>query len=220
VLLAGDEALIARRIAGERLEHVLGWVEFCGLRLEIDPGVFIPRPQTEALAEQAAALRPAVALDLFAGCGAIACVVKARNPDARVVAGEIDPGALACARRNGERFGVEVFESDVDRGIPDELDGRVDVLTANVPYVPSAELPYVPHDGEPAAALDGGPDGLDWVGRVTDAAPRWLYPGGTLLIEVAEGADLSRLRIGDSPRFSRFRFRVSPDRVLSAVLLR
>src|SRR4051794_9560178 len=93
-LLGDDEQLIARRIAGERLEHVLGWVEFCGLRLDVDPGVFIPRPQTEALAETAAALRPAVAVDLFTGCGAIACVVKARNADARVVAGELDPDAL------------------------------------------------------------------------------------------------------------------------------
>src|SRR3954469_14503343 len=90
-LLAGDEALIARRIAGERLEHVLGWVDFGGLQLEVDPGVFIPRSQTEALAAQAASLRPRVALDLFAGCGAVACVVKARNPGARVVAADSDP---------------------------------------------------------------------------------------------------------------------------------
>src|SRR3954471_16264226 len=93
-LLGGDESLIARRIAGERLEHVLGWVEFAGVRLEIDPGVFIPRPQTEALARRAAALQPSVALDLFAGCGAIACVVKARNAGARVAAGALDPVAL------------------------------------------------------------------------------------------------------------------------------
>src|SRR3954465_4298864 len=92
-LLAGDEVRIARRIAGERLEHVLGWTEFCGLRIEVDPGVFIPRPQTEELARRAAELAPAIALDLFAGTGAIACVVKARNPDARVIAGELDETA-------------------------------------------------------------------------------------------------------------------------------
>jgi release factor glutamine methyltransferase len=218
-LLGGDEALIARRIAGERLEHVLGWVEFAGLRLEIDPGVFIPRPQTEALAARAAALQPSVALDLFAGCGAIACVVKARNPGARVAAGELDPVALACARRNGERHGVEVFESDLDTGIPAGLERQVDVLTANVPYVPTPELAYVPHDGEPDAALDGGPEGLDWIHRVADIAPGWLKPGGTLLMELADETNLSDLRIGDSPRFSRFRLGVSPDRVLSAVLL-
>ena len=217
-LLDGDEVLIARRIAGERLEHVLGWVEFAGLRLEIDPGVFIPRPQTEALAERAAALQPSLALDLFAGCGAIACVVKARNRTARVVAGELDPVAERCARRNGERFGVDVVESDVDAGIPTELERRVDVLTANVPYVPTAELDFVPHDGEPDPALDGGPDGLDWLNRVAEIAPRWLKPGGTLLMELPDEANLSDLHIGDSPRFTRFRLGASPDRVLSAVL--
>jgi release factor glutamine methyltransferase len=193
-LLGGDEELIARRIAGERLEHILGRVEFCDLRLEVDPGVFIPRPQTEALAEQAAALRPAVALDLFAGCGAIACVVKARNPEARVVAAELDPAALACARRNGERFGVEIVVADVDDGVPAELEGRVDVLTANVPYVPTAELRYVPHDGEPESALDGGADGLDWLRRVKEIAPRWLRPGGVLLYEQpGEGSAAERV---------------------------
>ncbi|HYZ28227.1 MAG TPA: methyltransferase [Thermoleophilaceae bacterium] len=188
-LLAGDEALLARRIAGERLEHVLGWAEFAGLRLEVDPGVFIPRPQTEALADHAAALAPRVALDLFAGCGAIAAVVKAHNPGARVVAGELEPAALECARRNGARFGFEVVASDVDAGVPAELARQVDVLTANVPYVPSGELRFVPHDGEPAQALDGGADGLDWVRRVAAAAPRWLRPGGVLLVEIADDAE-------------------------------
>ena len=185
-LLGGHEELIARRVAGERLQHVLGWAEFCGLRIEVDPGVFIPRPRTEALAERAAALRPDVAVDLFAGTGAIACVVKARNPAARVVAGELDTAALACASRNGVRHGVEVVRSDVDSGIPRELEGRVDVLTANVPYVPTAELRLVPHDGEPDAALDGGADGREWARRVEAAAARWLAPGGVLLIEEPE----------------------------------
>ena len=170
-----------------------------------------------------AALRPLLDFALpprCPGCGAIACVVKARNNGAWVAAGELDPAAVACARRNGRRFGVEVVDSDVDAGIPRELAGRVDVLTANVPYVPTTELPYVPHEGEPEAALDGGEDGLAWLKRVAEAAPTWLQPGGTLLIELPEGANLSHLRIGDSPRFSLFRFGVSPDRVLSAVLLR
>jgi release factor glutamine methyltransferase len=187
-LLGDDEALIARRIAGERIEHVLGWTEFCGLRIEVDPGVFIPRPQTEALAEHAAALTPAVALDLFAGSGAIACVVKARNPSARVVAAELDQVALACAQRNTERFGVELVAADVDNGVPPELAGTVDVITANVPYVPSGELPFVPHDGEPESALDGGADGERWVRRVIEIAPRWLAPGGGVLFEGPAGA--------------------------------
>ena len=210
-LLGDDEALIARRIAGERLEHVLGWTEFAGLRIEVDPGVFIPRPQTEALAEHAASLRPQVVLDLFAGSGAIACVVKAHNPGARVVAAELDPAALACARRNAEHFGIEVVAADVDDGVPIELEGRVDVLTANVPYVPTGELVFVPHEGEPPAALDGGRDGLDWVRRVAAIAPRWLRPGGALLIEIPADADppaMPGLRVS-SPR----------ERVLSGELL-
>lgn len=166
---------------------MLGWAEFCGLRVEVDPGVFIPRSQTERLAELAAARRPRLALDLFAGCGAIAAVLRMRNPHARVVAGELDRAALACARRNGARYGFEVVESDVDSGVPAELSGRVDVITANVPYVPTGELRFVPHDGEPESALDGGPDGERWVRRVLDAAPRWLRPGGVVLIEGPEG---------------------------------
>jgi len=211
-LLGDDEELVARRIAGERLEHVLGWAEFGGLRIEVDPGVFIPRPQTEALANYAASLRPAVALDLFAGSGAIACVIKDRHPAARVVAAERDPIALGCARRNGARFGVEVVAADVDAGVPRELEGQVDVLTANVPYVPSRELPYVPHDGEPAAALDGGPDGLDWLRRVASIARRWLKPTGRLLIELPEGVETMPLE--------GFRVRSPVERVLSAQPLR
>jgi release factor glutamine methyltransferase len=186
-LLGEDEALIARRIAGERMEHVLGWTDFCGLRLDVDLGVFIPRPQTEEVAARAAALHPAIALDLFTGCGAIAAVVARRNPGARVVAADIDATAVACAARNGARHGFEVVQSDIDAAIPRELEGRVDVLTANVPYVPTAELPFVPHDGEPVAALDGGADGDDWVQRVIAIAPRWLSPGGTVLFEGPEG---------------------------------
>jgi release factor glutamine methyltransferase len=195
-LLGDDEQLIARRIAGERLEHVLGWTDFCGLRIEVDSGVFIPRPQTEKLAEAAAELHPAIALDLFAGTAAIACVVKTRNPEARVVAGELDPQALGCARRNGNRYGVEVVASDVDAGVPPELEGRVDVITANVPYVPTSELPFVPHEGEPARALDGGSDGDEWVRRVIACAPRWLRPAGVVLFEGPEDERVRVVRVG------------------------
>lgn len=176
------EMLLRRRERGEPLAHVLGWVDFAGLTVEVDPGVFVPRPQTVALAEHAVALEPAIAVDLFAGAGAIASVLAART-SARVVAGELE--VRECLRANALRYGFEVVTSDVDSGIPAELEGRVDVLTANVPYVPTAELQYVPHEGEPASALDGGPDGLDWTRRVLACAPRWLRPGGTLLTEVA-----------------------------------
>lgn len=178
-LLGDREDLIERRIDGERLEHVLGWVDFAGVRVHVEPGVFVPRPQTAHLARSAAAMRPSVALDLFAGSGAIAAVIADRNPAARVVAGELH--VTESLRRNVG----EVYESDVDDGIPSELEGRVDVLTANVPYVPSAEIQYVPHHGEADDAVDGGDDGLHWIRRVVEIAPRWLRPGGALLVELA-----------------------------------
>jgi release factor glutamine methyltransferase len=173
------ETLVSRRERGEPLAHVLGWVDFGGVLVHVDPGVFVPRPQTVALAEAAAALRPSVALDLFAGAGAIAKLVQHRNPDARVVACELH--VEECLRENVR----EVYESDVDSGVTVELEGVVDVLTANVPYVPTPELQYVPHDGEPDDALDGGDDGLRWFRAVIDCAPRWLRPGATLLMECA-----------------------------------
>jgi release factor glutamine methyltransferase len=175
--------LLRRRERGEPLAHVLGRVDFGGLTVEVDPGVFVPRPQTVELAEQAVALAPSIAVDLFAGAGAIASVLAART-SARVVAGELE--VAECLRANALRYGFEVVTSDVDSGVPVELEGRVDVLTANVPYVPTDELQYVPHEGEPPAALDGGVDGLDWTRRLVACAPRWLRPGGTLLTEVAE----------------------------------
>jgi release factor glutamine methyltransferase len=177
------ESLVSRRERGEPLAHVLGWADFGGLTVEVDRDVFVPRPQTVALADVAAALQPSIALDLFAGAGAIASVIAARNPGARVVAGELE--VHECLHANALRYGFEVVTSDVDAGVPVDLEGRVDVLTANVPYVPTGELDVVPHEGEPLAALDGGADGLDWTRRLFACAPRWLRPGGVLLTELA-----------------------------------
>ena len=198
------ESLVVRRERGEPLAHVLGWVELCGLTIEVDPGVFVPRPQTAALAAEAAALAPAIAVDLFAGSGAIASVVAARNPSARVIAGELD--VTECLHGNALRYRFEVVTSDVDDGIPVELEGAVDVVTANVPYVPSGEVQYVPHDGEPRTAIDGGPDGLDWTRRVVDCAPRWLRSGGVLLTECA---------VDQVPHLPRSRYLSTPEVVSS-----
>lgn len=186
---------------------MLGWVSFAGLTLEVDRGVFVPRQHTVALAEAAAALRPSIALDLFAGTGAIAAVIQVRNPDARVVAGELD--VRECLRNNCR----EVYSSDVDDGIPVELEGRVDVLTANVPYVPTAELEYVPHEGESPHALDGGPDGLDWVRRVVGVAPRWLTARGALLTEIAVSQRPAVIALLETRGFC---VALSTDRVISA----
>jgi release factor glutamine methyltransferase len=186
------EAMVRRRETGEPVEWIVGWAPFCGLRVGMSAGVYVPRVQTEGLALRAASLLPpgGVAVDLATGSGAIALVMAAAVPSARVVATELDPVAAACGRANG----VEVYEGDLDSGLPPSLAGRVDVLTANVPYVPTDAIRLLPRDVqayEPRLALDGGPDGLDLVRRVLDeVAPKWLRPGtGVVLVEV--GVDRS-----------------------------
>jgi release factor glutamine methyltransferase len=192
-------AMVARRVAGEPLQHVVGWAPFGRLRLQVGAGVFVPRPETEGLADRAATrLRAAshggsaeapVAVDLCTGSGAIACFLAAEVPGVRVLATELDPAALAWARPNTERHGVELLAGDLDAPLPGELAGRVDVLCANVPYVPSGAIPTLPRDvrdHEPRLALDGGPDGLDVLRRVAARAAHWLAPGGFLLCEIGE----------------------------------
>ena len=195
---AADEAalraMVTSRAAGEPLQYVIGWAPFGRLRLRVGPGVFVPRPETEGLADRAATrLRAAgpspVAVDVCAGSGAIACFLAAEVPGARVLATELDPGALAWARGNTERYGVELLAGDLDAPLPPELAGRVDVLCANVPYVPTgaiATLPTDVRDHEPRLALDGGPDGLDVLRRLAPRAEHWLAPGGALLCEIGE----------------------------------
>ncbi|HEU4831097.1 MAG TPA: HemK/PrmC family methyltransferase [Actinomycetota bacterium] len=185
------EELLARRLAGEPLAWITGSVRFCDARVRVDPGVFVPRPQTEALARRAAALLPAtgIAVDLCAGSGAIAVVLGAARPRATVIATDVDPAAIACARRNG----VEALLGDLDAPLPRALRGRVDVVTAVVPYVPTEELRLLPRDVlayEPRRALDGGPRGTVVLERAARAATRWLRPGGSVLLELGgEQAD-------------------------------
>jgi release factor glutamine methyltransferase len=187
-------ALVGRRVAGEPLEHLLGWVEFAGLRLRVEPGVFVPRARTAWLVEQAlVALRGApgpepVVVDLCCGTGAVGAAVRAAEPGVRVHAADIDPTAVRCARRNLP--GAEVHEGDLFEALPAHLQGRIDVLVVNAPYVPTHAIALMPpeaRDHEPRAALDGGADGLDLLRRVVHAAPGWLAPGGTLLVESGVG---------------------------------
>ncbi len=187
---AGDdrgalEAMVARRIEGEPLPWITGSIRFCEVDVAIVPGVYVPRWQTEALAVRAAALLPerGVAVDLCTGSGAIAMVLAATVPDARVVATDADPAAVACARRNG----VETYEGSLDEPLPSSLAGSIDVLTAVPPYVPTDELRLLPRDVrrfEPIAALDGGPDGTRLLIEIVRRSPRWLRPGGWLLLEL------------------------------------
>ena len=183
--------LVGRRAAGQPLEHVLGWAEFRGLRISVDPGVFVPRRRTEFLVSQAIALaRPGAAVvDLCCGSGALGAALAGAVAGAQVHAADIDPAAVRCAGRNLAAAGGRVYQGDLYEPLPASLRGRVDILLANVPYVPAGEVALLPpeaRDYEARVALDGGPDGLGVLRRVTAAAPAWLAPGGHLLSEISE----------------------------------
>ncbi|MGR4882670.1 putative protein N(5)-glutamine methyltransferase [Streptomyces sp. LARHCF249] len=183
--------LLARRVGGEPLEHVVGWAEFCGLRVDVGAGAFVPRRRSEFLvAEAVAPARPgAVVLDLCCGVGALGAAVAARVPGGvELHAADIDPAALAYARRNVAPYGGSVWEGDLYAPLPASLRGRVDVLVVNAPYVPTEEIGFMPSEArehEPLVSLDGGPDGLDVHRRVAADALAWLAPGGRLLIETS-----------------------------------
>lgn len=177
--------LVSRRTGGEPIAWLTGAVTFCGIELFVAPGVYVPRWQTEPLARRAVTLLPpaGVAADLCTGAGAIAAVLAAAAPKARVLATELDESAVRCARRNG----VEVLEGFLDEPLPRELEHRVDVLTAVVPYVPTGSLRLLPRDVqtfEPRLALDGGLDGTALLAEVARRSVRWLAPGGWLLLEL------------------------------------
>nr|WP_028929133.1 putative protein N(5)-glutamine methyltransferase [Pseudonocardia asaccharolytica] len=189
------EAMVDRRAAGLPLEQVLGWAEFCGLRIAVEPGVFVPRRRTEFLVREALVLlRPgAVVLDLCCGSGAVGAALAAAGDRVELYAVDIDPAAVRCARRNLAAAGARVYEGDLDEPLPAALHGRVDVLVANAPYVPTEAVGLLPPEArvhEPPVALDGGADGLDVQRRVIAVAPRQLSPGGSLLIETGEGQAL------------------------------
>ncbi|MFE9169621.1 putative protein N(5)-glutamine methyltransferase [Streptomyces kebangsaanensis] len=197
LLLAGartpDElaALVGRRVAGLPLEQVLGWAEFHGLRIAVEPGVFVPRRRTEFLVDRAVAQAPdaSVVVDLCCGSGAVGAALAVVLGPLELHAADIDPAAVRCARRNLTPVNGTVHTGDLFTALPGELRGRVDVLAANVPYVPTREVGLLPseaRDHESLVALDGGADGLDVLRRVATEAPAWLAPGGCLLAEASE----------------------------------
>ncbi len=185
------EVMVDRRVSGIPLEHVLGWAEFCGQRIVVDPGVFVPRRRTELLVAEAVRLlggvNAPVVVDLCCGTGAVAVAVLNAIGHAEVHASDLDPRAVACARRNLDGIGI-VHEGDLTDALPGHLTGRADVLVVNAPYVPSDEIAMMPpeaRDHEPRIALDGGHDGVDIHRRVAEQAPRWLRAGGHLVIETS-----------------------------------
>jgi release factor glutamine methyltransferase len=184
-------AMVDRRVAGEPLEHVVGWTEFCGVRIAVDTGVFVPRRRTECLVRETVAVaRPgALVVDLCCGSGAVGAALAGAVDGIELHAVDIDPVAVRCARRNVAGAGGHAYAGDLFEPLPARLRGRVDVLVANAPYVPSDAVELMPAEArvhEPRAALDGGRDGLDVLTRVIGAAPDWLAPDGHLLMESSE----------------------------------
>ena len=193
----GLEELVARRAAREPLQHIVGTAPFRRLELQVGPGVFIPRPETELLVELvverlredlAQGLGRPVVVDLCTGSGAIAAAIADEVPHARVHAIELDPQALQWARRNLEGTRVDLREGDATKA-PEDLRGRCAAVVSNPPYVPAREPITQPevlvHD--PAAALwGGGDDGMDMPRRIIAAAAELLRPGGWCVLEHAE----------------------------------
>ena len=186
------DELVRRRIAGEPLQYLTGIAGFRFLALEVGPGVLIPRPETEVVAQFAMDRLPAngIAIDVGTGSGAIALALKHERPDARVVATDLSGDALTWARRNRDRLGldVELIEGDLFEGVSVELQGGVDVVVSNPPYVADEErasLPSEVKDHEPEIALFAPGDGLSVIGRLAREAKRWLRPGGYLVLEIS-----------------------------------
>jgi release factor glutamine methyltransferase len=205
---AGDgellDSLVARRLTGEPLAWITGKTTFCGLEIRVDPGVYVPRWQSEPLARRAVERLPAtgLAIDLCTGSGAIARTLITSRPRARVVASDIDDRAVACAALNG----VEVYRGDLFAPLPEALKGKVDVVVGVVPYVPTPDLPLLQRDTftfESTLSYDGGADGTGILRRVLRDSPRFLRPGGALLLELGGAQaevlrdDLTRLGYGD-----------------------
>jgi release factor glutamine methyltransferase len=201
-------AMVDRRAAGLPLEHVIGWAEFRSLRIAVDPGVFVPRRRTEFLVSEAVLLarppalakRPALAgagtaaarpvvVDLCCGSGAVGAALASALGQIDLHAADVDPVAVACARRNVTAAGGRVYEGDLYEPLPTALRGHINLLAANVPYVPTGEVGLLPPEArahEPRVALDGGADGLDVLRRVIAGAALWLAPGGHLLSEISD----------------------------------
>ena len=190
--------LVRRRGTREPLQHILGSVSFCGLEIAVNQSVLVPRPETELLAEagwqflSTRAPEASAALDFGTGSGCIAIAVAAKCQPARVTAVDVSAAALAVARANAQRHGleqrIEFIQADALTGLPSSV--RFDLVVSNPPYIPHDEIsslqPEV-RDFDPPLALDGGEDGLDFYRRLAAESPGILKPGGRLMLEFGDG---------------------------------
>jgi release factor glutamine methyltransferase len=204
------DSLVRRRLTGEPLAWITRRVSFCGLEIRVDPGVYVPRWQSEPLARRALERLPTngTAVDLCTGTGAIARTLINARPGARVVASDVDDRAVACAAANG----VEAYVGDLFTPLPRTLQGGVDVVVGVVPYVPTPELTLLQRDTfafESPVAYDGGPDGTVILRRVLVESPRYLKRGGALLLEL--GGDQASLLRDDLARLGYVDVRVLAD---------
>lgn len=187
--------LVAKRAEGMPLQYVTGEMPFRHLIVHVEPGVFIPRPETEVLVDVAlehlSGVSDPVVVDLCTGSGCVAVSIASEHPTARVWAVDLSEAAVATTVRTAgnakvaER--VHTLHGDLFDPLPSELSGTVDVIVSNPPYIPSADLPDLPAEVlgfEPHLALDGGADGLDVFRRIAEAADAWLAPGGGLAVEL------------------------------------
>ncbi|AWB91867.1 putative protein N(5)-glutamine methyltransferase [Aeromicrobium chenweiae] len=184
------ESMLRRRVAGEPIEVIVGWADFYGHRVVVEPGVFVPRTRTGVLVDQGVRLLEpgGVAVDLCCGSGAVGLALHHRVDGLQLHASDIDPAAVRCARRNLEPLGGTVHEGDLFAALPGTLRGGVDLVAVNAPYVPTAAIPTMPPEArehEPRVALDGGADGVALHRRVAADAAGWLSPGGHLVIETS-----------------------------------
>lgn len=214
-------AMVRQRVGGLPLEHILGWTWFCGQRITVDPGVFVPRRRTELLVRQATALAPPgpVIVEVCCGTGAVGAVLAATLDRPELHAADLDPAAVRCAQRNIPPAVGHAYVGDLLDAVPLMVRGRVDLLVVNAPYVPTNEIALMPREArehEPRLALDGGVDGLDVHRRIATAAPSWLAAGGHLLIETSER---QATRVADTFVHNGLHARVSHDEELDSTVV-
>jgi len=192
--------MVEQRATGLPLEHIIGWADFCGIRIEVEQGVFVPRRRTEFLVQQTAALTTpeSIIVDLCCGTGAVGVALAKIIGHIELYATDIDSASVRCARRNTTLVGGNVYEGDLYHPLPPILHNRVDILVANAPYVPTDSIELLPQEArkyETRRALDGGLEGLDIQKRIASEASLWLALGGHLLIETSQKQALQTAEI-------------------------